>query len=309
MVVPWFRVVLAVVWLGGGLWLWATRADVMLAGHPLYVVLVTLGGLLGVLLLALSSRRHQPRRGRSWRLLLGRGGAAVLTLAVVGALVWLRPFGASVEAVEAMSGTAQVQVTSSSTRITLTPTGVAPRSGLVFQPGARVDPRAYVPLLTRVAEAGSLVVVVKQPLDIGFTAVDAPGAVLADHPEVRRWAVGGHSLGGVVAASYAGDHPDQVSGLLLWASYPLDPLADRTDLAVTSVSGTRDGLATPEDITASLDDLPPDTAVVTVEGGVHAFFGDYGVQPGDGTPTVDRATAQEQVVEASRALLAGLPDR
>lgn len=309
MAVPWFRVVLGVVWLGGALWLWGTRAEVMLAGHPAYTVLVTLGGLLGVLLLALSARPHQPRRGRSWRQLLGRGTGAVLTLAVVGTLVWLRPFGASGEAVEAMSGTAQVQVSSSATRITIAPTGAAPSSGLVFQPGARVDPRAYVPLLTRVAESGYLVVVVKQPLDIGFTAVDAPGAVIADHPEVRRWAVGGHSLGGVAAASYAGDHPDQVSGLLLWASYPLDSLADRTDLAVTSVSGTRDGLATPDDITASLDDLPPDTRVVVVEGGVHAYFGDYGVQPGDGTPTVDRAAAQEQVVEAGRALLAGLPDR
>ncbi len=303
--IPWFRVVLGLVWLAGSAWLWATRAEVMLAGHPLYPVLAALAGLVGGVLVATSVRRR-PRRVRSWRRLLGCGTAVVLTLAVVGALVWLRPFGASAVAVGAMSGTPDVRVTTSATRITLSPSGPEPSAGLVFQPGARVDPRAYVPLLTRVAEAGYLVVVVKQPLDIGFTAIGAPDGVIADHPEVDAWAVGGHSLGGVAASSYAGDHLEQVDGLLLWASYPLEPLTG-TDLAVTTVSGTQDGLATPADITASLADLPPDAESVAVEGGVHAYFGDYGEQAGDGLPGVDRSTAQEEVVRASLALMARLP--
>jgi hypothetical protein len=43
-----------------------------------------------------------------------------------------------------------------------------------------------------------------------------------------------------------------------------------------------------------------------VPGAVHAFFGDYGPQAGDGTPTVDRATAQRQIVAATEDLLDGL---
>ena len=143
-----------------------------------------------------------------------------MTLVVVGSVLWLRPFPASPTALDAMDGSPEVRVTSSATRITLTPTAAAPRTGLVFQPGARVDPRAYVPLLTRVSAAGVLVVVVKQPLSIGFTAIGAPGDVIDDHPEVEEWSTGGHSLGGVVASAYAEDHPDEVAGLLLWASYP-----------------------------------------------------------------------------------------
>ena len=156
------------------------------------------------------------------------------------------------------------------------------------------------------ARAGYLVVIVKQPFDIGFTALDAPAAVVAAHPEVRQWAVGGHSLGGVAASSYAGGHRPHVTGLLLWASYPLGSLAGDTGLTVTSVSGTRDGLATPADIEASKASLPPSTTYVAIDGGIHAYFGDYGPQSGDGTPTTDRATAQAAIVAASTDLLASL---
>jgi hypothetical protein len=37
---------------------------------------------------------------------------------------------------------------------------------------------------------------------------------------------------------------------------------------------------------------------------LHAYFGEYGAQPGDGTTTVDRATAQKQIVDASVKFLA-----
>jgi hypothetical protein len=192
-------------------------------------------------------------------------------------------------------------VSDASTTITLMPESGAATSGLVFQPGARVDPRAYVPILTEVSRGGVLVVIVKQPFDIGFLAIGAPAAAIEAHPEVTTWDVGGHSLGGVAASSYAGPHTDTVRGLVLWASYPVGSLA-QSGLRVASVSGSADGLATPADIEASRVDLPGDTAYTVVEGGVHAFFGDYGEQPGDGTPGVSREEAQRQIVAATLAL-------
>ncbi|WP_130011154.1 alpha/beta hydrolase [Serinicoccus sediminis] len=308
---PWLQLVLGALWLLVPAWIWLTRAGVLLAGHPAYAVTVTVAAAVGVVLLGLGLRGAlgdstdpdgRPRRSR-WMQVVGAAVAIVLSLLVLGVLGWLRPFGASPQAVALMDGTPEVEVTDAASRITLTPTAAAPTTGLVFQPGARVDPRAYLPLLSEVAADGYLVVVVKQPFDIGFTAVGAPERVVADHPEVAAWATGGHSLGGVVASAYAADHPDEVDGLLLWASYPLDDLSSREDLAVTTVSGSEDGLATPEDIGASLADLPPQTEVVEVAGAVHAFFGDYGEQPGDGTPGTSRAEAQTQIVGASTALL------
>lgn len=296
----WFDVVAGGAWLAVAVWVWITRAGSLLAGHPAYAVAVTLAGLVGVLLLARAWREPRDRQRRRWVSITRRAVGGLVSVVVLVALVWLRPFAASEVAVTAMEGGDGVQVHDSPTHITLVPDGPAPTTGLVFQPGARVDPRAYVPLLTEVARSGYLVVVVKQPLGIGFTALGAPEEVIDDHPGVARWAVGGHSLGGVVAGIFARDH--DVDGLLLWASFPSESLAGR-DLVASSVSGTEDLLTTPQDVEDSRADLPPGATFVAVDGAVHAFFGDYGDQPGDGTPTVSRTDAQARIVEASVALL------
>lgn len=152
----------------------------------------------------------------------------------------------------------------------------------------------------RIAE----VVIVKQPLQIAFLSTGAAVSVIAHHPEVTTWAVGGHSLGGVVAA---GETEDQgVSGLLLWAAYPASSIADEAGIAVTSVTGSADALTTPAKVAETSSLLPAGTRYVEVDGAVHADFGDYGPQDGDGEPTTSRSSAQEQIVAASQALLSGL---
>lgn len=296
------RLLLGVAALAVSAWVAATRWEVLGGGHPAYLVLVGLVGLAGVVLLATlgraRARSRQPGRWRTVRAALGSLGV----LALIGAVAWLRPFGASPAALQAMSSTAEVTVTSSATTITLRPARPS-GAGLIFQPGARVDPRAYVGVLAPVAAAGHLVVIVKQPLGIAFLASGASSSIIAEHPQVSAWAVGGHSLGGVVAAQDAAANPGRARGLVLWAAYPVSSLAGRTDLAVTSVSGSADGLATPQDIAAHRTDLPPDTRYAVIDGAVHAYFGDYGEQPGDGIPTTDRFGAQRQIARATIDLL------
>ena len=51
------------------------------------------------------------------------------------------------------------------------------------------------------------------------------------------------------------------------------------------------------------DRLPPGTVFVEVQGGNHAFFGDYGEQGGDGVATITREQAQEQIRAASLELV------
>lgn len=300
-----WNLILAVGWLGAAVMLAALSRSVLLALHPAHVIALAVVALVGVLLAIRVSRVRRrtagPRRAPVVRI-MGRVLAGTVTVAVVGSLIYLKPFGAAPEAVDAMAGTPAVTVDDSATQIVLTPTEREAERGLVFQPGARVDPRAYVPMLTQVSRSGVLVVIVKQPFQIGFTAIDAPAGIIETHPDVVSWAVGGHSLGGVAASSYAGDHLDQVDGLVLWASYPLGSLAD-TPLSVASVSGTQDGLATPRDIEKSKSDLPDSTVYTAIEGGVHRYFGDYGVQAGDGAPTTSRMAVQAQIVTATVALL------
>lgn len=305
----WWRIGLGVAYLGAAGWSWATRAGVLIAGHPAQSITLGVLGVLGAVLLMLGLRDAASARDLTerpaWLTIVGRGISVLITVAVVGSMIYLRPFSASSEAIDALRGSSSVSVETAPTRITLTPADDVYSTGLIFQPGARVDPRAYVPILSQIAEQGYVVVVVKQPFDIGFAAVNAPAGVIEDHPEIDHWAVGGHSLGGVAASTSAEDRDSGIDGLLLWASYPLGSLAD-TDLVVTSISATQDGLATPADIEASRVDLPAETTYVPIEGAVHAFFGDYGEQPGDGMPTVPRADAQQQIVDASVELLQAL---
>jgi len=292
----------------------ATRWRAIAASQPAYLLTLLVVGAVSVVAVTWSlvdvGRDHHRFRERSRaRVVAARGLGIAGTAVLVIGLVWLRPLPASDVAVAAMSGTPAVRVLDSASRIDLVPTGHTAVTGMIFYPGALVDPRAYVPLLTTMAAHGFPVVVVKPPYGIAFLASGAPAGIIGGLPAVRRWVIGGHSLGGVVASSYAGAGHAGVDGLLLWASYPNGSIASATSLLVTSVAAGNDGLATPAKIEASRRDLPPDTRYTTVAGAVHADFGDYGTQRGDGTPTISRADAQQQIEAASLDLLRRVDER
>jgi dienelactone hydrolase len=273
----------------------ATRWSTLVTGHPAYPVLLGVLVLVGVALLV-TARRASRAPGRT----VVRVAGALAIVAVLAAVVWLRPRPADAVAVAATTPSSTIDVVSTPTTWELRPTRAA-GAGVVFFPGALVDPRAYLALLRPLAEQGHLVVVVKPPLGVALLAATTP--VLGDHPAVTRWAVGGHSLGGVAAARAVGD--PRIDGVFFWASYPANDLSDAA-VAAASIYGERDGLSTPAAVDASRARLPPSTLFVEVPGAVHAFFGDYGPQAADGVPTVDRTTAQQQIVDATTRFVAGL---
>jgi len=266
----------------------------------LYPVLLGLTVVGGVLVLWRSVRRRSAHAG--WRL----AGDLVLVAAAIGwvaTMAWLRPFTAVEPALAAMRSDDAVTVTESATRIELEPTGDVTGTAVFFQPGAKVEARAYAAVLRPLAESGHLVVIAKQPLGIAFLATGAFDDARSAFPDARRWVVGGHSLGGVVASAEA-DAADSVAtapvvGLLLYASYPANDVSTSLTAQVESISGSRDGLATPAKIDAAKPDLPAQAHYTVIDGGVHAFFADYGPQPGDGTPTISHDDARAQISAAS----------
>jgi pimeloyl-ACP methyl ester carboxylesterase len=185
------------------------------------------------------------------------------------------------------------------------PVSDVPDTGLIFYPGAKVDPRAYAVTARSIAEQGYLVAVVPMPLNLAVFAPNRASDVIAAYPGIQHWAVGGQSVGGAMAARFAFQQPDLVDGLVLWAAYPADDLSQR-ELQAVSISGTRDGLATEAKIAASKVLLPATTRWVPIIGGNHAQFGSYGPQAGDFPATIDIKEQQAQVVVATTALLADL---
>lgn len=297
-VASWAGVAVAIAGLAVVAWALLTSWGGVVHSHPAYLVLLCVGAAAAALALTLTIRR---RRRRGGLLLVGRLALAVVGAAGVALLAWLRPYPAGDAAVEALRDDDEVVAVESAGEIVLSPQGEPSDVGILFQPGALVDPRAYAPLLRPLAEAGHTVVIVKQPLGIGFLATGALEAARSAHPDPADWIVGGHSLGGTVAAMTADDH--DVAGLLLYASYPAGDLSS-LDAPVLSVSGSRDGLATPEKIDASRSDLPFDAAFVVIDGGSHAQFGDYGAQAGDGTPTIGDAEAHARIASATADFVA-----
>ena len=284
----------------------ATKWSAIVASQHAYLFTLLAVGLLsiaGVVFSFVSPTGGVARTRSTWWTWTRRVLGTFLVLVLCGVLLWLRPLPATEVAVQSMGGSSQVQVSASGSTIELQPKGTTKQTGFIFFPGALVDPRAYVPLLTKVADQGYLVEIIKAPFNIAFLSMNAPAGIINDHPAISRWVLGGHSLGGVAAASFTSTTRPKVKGLVLWASYPSSSMADATWLQVSSISASNDGLATPAKIEASKPDLPPQTTYVVVHGAVHADFGDYGPQRGDGTPTITREEAQTQIEAATLALL------
>jgi dienelactone hydrolase len=244
------------------------------------------------------------RSRRPWIIALG-AVVAILALAVLGFVVWANATPAPMpEALAALESDAQVQVTVGDWLV-FAPTGATPAAGFIFYPGGRVDPISYAPAMRALAQAGYLVVVPSMPLNLAVLAPNRATEIMAAYPAVGRWGIGGHSLGGAMAASYMHNHPGAAAALVLWAAFPPDggSLAGRDELSVASIYGTLDGLATPADIQASVPLLPAGTAFVPIEGGNHAQFGWYGDQAGDNPATISREEQQRQAVTATLATL------
>ncbi len=172
---------------------------------------------------------------------------------------------------------------------------------LIFYPGGKVEETAYAPLLRLIAEQGTDVCLVKMPLRLAVLAPDRADMVLAEH-DYESWFIGGHSLGGAMAANYAAGHPEKLRGLVLLAAYPtkaLDP-----DLQVLSLYGTEDGVLNRKKLAAGEQYFPESVQICEIPGGNHAQFGSYGPQRGDGAALI---SPQEQWAETA-ALLRELPD-
>jgi hypothetical protein len=229
----------------------------------------------------------------------------VFTLATTGFLTWANtPLAPMPEALAAMQSSSQVN---EEDWFVFKPAGGEANTGLILYPGGRVDPRAYAPLASEIAQQGYLVVIVPMPLNLAVFAPDRAQEVISMFPEVQHWAIGGHSLGGAMAARFADQNPNTIQGLVLWAAYPAsDNDLSEQNLAALSIIGSRDGLGTGQGVEASRSLLPMDTTYVLIDGGNHAQFGWYGEQPGDANATITRSDQQSQVIQATQALLAGL---
>jgi len=220
------------------------------------------------------------------------GSALILLLAIIiGCAVYLNDYyhvdgKALMEYTSQAAGNAQFTIDEDGLIIAI-PDEV--KAGFIFYPGGKVEHSAYLPLMLSLAERGILCVLTPMPFNLAVLDVNAADGIAEQFPEVTEWYIGGHSLGGSMAASYLAKNADEIEGLILLGSYST---ADLTGSRVLSIYGSEDGVMNREKYEKYKSNLPGDFTEIVIEGGNHACFGLYGEQDGDGKATI---TATEQI--------------
>jgi hypothetical protein len=227
-----------------------------------------------------------------------------LTAVVAGFLAWAEmPLAPMPEALAALNSDSAVTVTIDRWLV-FQPTNFSSNVGLIIYPGGHVDYRSYAPEAHALAAEGYLTVIVPMTFNLAIFGENSATDVINGYPQVKTWAIGGHSLGGVIAAQYCHDNPGKIQGLVLWAAYPeAGTDLSKSNLKVTTIHGTLDGAVNDSQIQGSLIQLPSSTTIVEITGGNHGQFGWYGNQPGDNPATISRSVQQAEIINATVLLL------
>ena len=223
---------------------------------------------------------------------------ATVLLVVIGGTVYINTYYCAGEsAVQAMVSSDQVTVNKTEDGVIIFAPS-KPSAGVIFYPGGKVEYTAYSPLMRACAERGILCVLIKMTCNLAVLDSNAADGIAEQYPDIETWFIGGHSLGGAMAASYAAGHSDELDGLILLAAYSTEDLSG-SDLAVLSIYGSEDQVLNRGKYESYKKNLPANMDEVVIDGGCHAGFGVYGPQDGDGIPTI---TSEEQIIRTAEEI-------
>ena len=227
-------------------------------------------------------------------------GLIIITIIFIASF-FITSYGPSTQAMANLKDSTLVDVTVNNF-ISFAPENTAATTGLIIYPGAKVEPEAYAPLANKIAQAGYEVIITPMPLNFAIFDSNAADEVISKFPNIKNWVISGHSLGGVMAAKYASENSN-IKGVIFYASYPQGDELKDSNIEVTSIYGSLDGVANLEKIVGSKDLLPASTTFVEIIGGNHAQFGSYGDQSGDNAAEISVDEQIEQAANASLELL------
>lgn len=172
-------------------------------------------------------------------------------------------------------------------------------AGLIFYPGAKIDPKAYFYKLSDLSngQVGKMRVFITKPtLNLAFFSINQADQVIQDHPEVKKWIVGGHSLGGAMSCEYIKNHSDKISELWLFAAYCGSDISS-LNLNVISIHGSLDGILTPQILSENRKNLPVSALDVEIQGMNHSQVGNYGLQSGDNIATKTDEDVRNEIMK------------
>lgn len=136
--------------------------------------------------------------------------------------------------------------------------------------------------MSSLAEEGVLCILLEMPFNLAVLDMNAADGLTDDYPEIEEWYIGGHSLGGSMAASHLAKNTEDFDGLILLGSYSTAEIT----LPVLSVYGSEDNVLNREKYAEYKPNISGSLTEFVIDGGCHAYFGMYGNQDGDGVPSI-----------------------
>lgn len=221
---------------------------------------------------------------------------AIVLVSIAGFAYYVSDYyHADNRALAALKPTNSYIVNDSENSVTFTPTKNKSSTGIIIYPGGKVQAESYSVIASKLALNGYTTIIVKMPFNLAFFDSNKADNIIAEHPEIKTWVIGGHSLGGVFASDYAVNHQDKIKGVIYLAAYPSKDASNATFKAL-SIRGSLDNLTTSEDIEKNKNKFPANTTFITINGGNHYNYGNYGVQAGDNNSTITREQQQNETV-------------
>ena len=173
------------------------------------------------------------------------------------------------------------------------------KTGFIFYPGGKVEYTAYEPLMRELASNGIMCVLIKMPFNLAVFDSDAAKGVQERYPDIDKWYIGGHSLGGSMAADYVANCEESYEGIVLLGAYSTTDVSE-TGAEVLSIYGSEDKVLNHKKYEECKSNLPDGYKEEVIEGGCHAYFGMYGPQDGDGVPTLSN---KEQIRQTANIIM------
>ncbi len=146
--------------------------------------------------------------------------------------------------------------------------------GFIFFTGAEVGEPGYAYFAGLLHEGGHTVVIPKQTFQMSMFGTKHAIEIINEHPEVDKWILVGHSLGGVPVSRVAEAEPDHLIGLVYLAAYAS---VDLTDLPYPAlrITADNDGVMNNEQMDGYAGNLPAGSESVMLTGANHRGFGSY----------------------------------
>lgn len=225
-------------------------------------------------------------------------GFTVLLLAVTGAfLIYVSDYyHADYTALKAASMATDVDISNINGALLFDPGNAD--TAIIFYPGGKVEYTAYKPHMIKIAQKGIVCILPKMPFNLAVFDESAADKYISAYPKIQHWYVGGHSLGGSMAASYVSKSNGRVEGLVLLAAYSPANISSG-GIRVLSLYGSKDDVLNKKSYQNNKINLPANFTEIVLQGGNHAGFGCYGLQQGDGKADI---TAEQQQTDTAQAV-------